>query len=103
MRLWKIVPVAPPHDPRWQDHRIWREVVVRAETAAMARLIAAELERDASNIGVGNETLKSRSAFDDEKLYWVVETEAEAGGADEWDGPPGVVRAEPLERGTAIA
>ena len=44
MRVWRIVPVTPASDPRWQDHRIWREVLVRAESAAMARLLASELE-----------------------------------------------------------
>ena len=92
MRIWKIVPVTPPGDPRWQDHRIWREVIVRAETPAMARLAASAIEwQGQDGVGVGNETLKSRSAFEDEKLYWVMPTEEAAA-----DGPRGVLRAEPL-------
>ena len=95
MRVWKIVPVTPATDPRWQDHRIWREVLVRAETAAMARLLASELETSGRKVGIGNETLKSRSAFDDEKLYWVMEADIDPGdGAGEGRG---VLRAEPLD------
>ena len=99
MHLWKIVPVAPPADPRWQDHRIWREVVVCAESAAMARLLAGEMEREdmerqrgrgESAIGIGNETLDWRSAFVDEKLYWVTEMDGPP-------GTPGVRHAELLE------
>ena len=95
MRLWKIVPVTPPTDPRWQGRRVWSEVLVRAESAAVARLIAGELDREPS-IGVGNETLDSRSGFDDEKLYWVMETDAAAGSQS---GDPGIVAATPLAAG----
>ena len=94
MRVWRIVPVTPASDPRWQDHRIWREVLVRAESAAMARLLASELESGGRAVGVGNETLKSRSAFDDEKLYWVMEADIDPAEAT---GGPGVLSAEPLE------
>lgn len=62
MPFWSIRPIAGPDDPRWLDHRVWAEVVVRAESAAQARLSAAdEIEADT----------EGRSGFDDEKLYWV--------------------------------
>ena len=41
MPLWRIHPVVHPSDSRWQGRPIWAEVIVRAETAAMARVIAA--------------------------------------------------------------
>ena len=27
MALWRLTPVAEAHDGRWQDRRIWREVI----------------------------------------------------------------------------
>lgn len=102
MPVWKIIPVAPPDDPRWQGRRIWREVLVRAETAAMARVVAGAWERDPNSIGVANETLDFRSGFEDEKLYWVVELDPAAAAGD-ITGPPEVLRAEPLELDNAAA
>lgn len=97
MPLWKIVPVTPAEDTRWQGRPIWREVIVRADTAALARVFAdAYARRGADEVGVGNETLDVRTGFDDEKLYWVMEMDpAEAAAAGGADGPPGVLRAEP--------
>ena len=84
MPLWKIVPAASPDDARWLGSVPWREVIVRADTAAMARLLAAELERTTDDEhGVGNESLGFRSAFEDEKLYWVSEIDGAATGPHE--------------------
>lgn len=73
MALWRIRPVADPGDSRWQDHPIYDNVVVRADTAALARLAAARMEM--SRIGTepptGNESPSRFSAFEDEKLYQV--------------------------------
>ena len=63
MPLWRIRPIAEPDDPRWLDHAIWSEVVVRADSAAQARRAAASEDADGAGDG--------RSGFDDEKLYWV--------------------------------
>lgn len=73
MPLWRIEPVADSSDSRWLDHEIWREVVVRASSPAMARLLAADLERrgTAETAPAGNESLSFQSAFEDEKLYRV--------------------------------
>ena len=57
MPLWRIRPVAEPDDPRWLDHAIWSEVVVRADSAAQARRAAAASE-DA------DEPRDGRSGFD---------------------------------------
>ena len=96
MRIWKIIPVATERDPHWQDRRIWREVIVRAETASLARLLAAKLDQDGDSAGMGNETPGTRSGFDDEKLYWVTELDTGAVSPADLNGPPGVLRAEPL-------
>mgnify|MGYP003146333748 CR=1 FL=1 len=94
MPLWKIVPAASLDDPRWLDRRPWREVLVRAQTASMARLTASGLDRPPeADIGVGNETDGFASAFDDEKLYWVTEVDASA------SGPAEIVSATPLGSG----
>lgn len=98
MPLWKIEPVADPDDARWLDHKIWREVIVRAPTAALARLAAARMELDHVTPPAGNEEPSARSAFEDEKLYAVREIEPEgAGGSVENAGRPKVLRAARLE------
>lgn len=73
MALWKIEPVTDADRSRWLDHPIWVEVVVRAPSAALARLLAAEMERDAmiDHASAGNESHSFSSGFDDEKLYRV--------------------------------
>lgn len=71
MPLWYIHPVAHPGDERWQGRKIWKEVLVRAPSAAMARLFACELDRPAQRRRKGNETLCFRSGLEDAKLYWV--------------------------------
>lgn len=92
MPLWKLTPAAVADDPRWQDHEIWSQVIVRAPTASMARVLASELERNPELPQVGNESLDFRSAFEDEKLYWVEQLSdsvaAKFGGED---GPMGIV------------
>lgn len=79
--LWRIRPVADPTDPRWLDHPIWSEVIVRAASAAEARRAAAAAD-DAEPAAEG------RSGFDDEKLYWVRRVdEAEAAAFAGFAGP----------------
>lgn len=69
--MWMIYRVASPEDARWQGRPLWERVVVDARSPAMARLLAAELERPAEGQRMGNESLCFRSGFEDEKLYWV--------------------------------
>lgn len=73
MTLWLITPSAGSEDTRWLDFPIWTEVVVRAPSAARARLLAAQMEAEmtADVPPPGNESLAFRSAFEDEKLYRV--------------------------------
>src|SRR3546814_14732699 len=77
MPLWKIYPVAGLQDPRWEGRCIWKDVVVRAPSAAMARLVAAAMERDLDIRIRGDERLCFRSGFQDEKIYWVSRINAE--------------------------
>lgn len=71
MPTWRLEPKAEPDDPRWLDHAIWREVVVRAPTSGAARLIASRLERDPERPPAGNENPSFQSGFEDDKLYAV--------------------------------
>lgn len=71
MPVWRIHAVAAPNDPRWQGRKIWKDVVVRAPTAAVARLLAADLDRPAETRISHARNLRDWSGFDDEKLYWV--------------------------------
>ena len=71
MPFWRIYPVAHRSDARWQGRKIWKEVVVRASSAAMARVIACELDRPAQPHRKGNESHCFRSGFEDARLYWV--------------------------------
>ena len=87
MALWRLTPVAEAHDGRWQDRRIWREVIVQAGSAAQARLLAAELEADPREPLSGNESPSFRSGFLDEKLYRVDR-------AGDGEGEPAILRAD---------
>ncbi len=71
MPLWRIYPVTSPEDSCWQGRKVWAEVVVRAASPAMARVIACELDRPARPYRIGNETLCFRSGLEDARLYWV--------------------------------
>jgi hypothetical protein len=103
MPIWRLVPAAAANDPRWQGRTIWAEVTVRANSAAEARLQAAELEYDPAAPPVGNESLGFRSGFDDEKLYWIVRLDTEdAHDPTKSSGPPAVlsaIRREPTPAG----
>jgi len=92
MPLWRLVPVADRTDSRWQDRRIRHDVVVRAPSAAMARLLAADAEPHEVPSRVGNEARGSTGGFDDPGLYWVQRLgaeEARAYGGE--DGPMGML------------
>ena len=92
MPLWRFVPIADPNDSHWQDRQIWGDVVVRAPSAAMARVLADAAEERRVRGAVGNETKSFRGGFADANLYWVErlsdgETKTHGGAA----GPDGVV------------
>lgn len=95
--LWRLHAVAHPGDPHWQGRRIWTEVVVRARSAAFARLIASKLEEPPVPGVLGNETHCFRSGFEDEKLYWVRRlSPAEAAPYEKRDKGDAVIMAVPL-------
>lgn len=77
MPLWRIRPVVHPSDSRWQERRVWAEVIVRAPSAAFARLAASKLDEPPKRRRLGNETHCFRSGFEDEKLYWVRQVSSE--------------------------
>ena len=85
MYLWRIVPTARPSDTRWEDHPVYDEVIVRAESAAMARLTAGRsLYRDNVKTQFGEERDPIFiSAFSDEKLYRVMRMEADGSHAQQ--------------------
>ncbi|MBU6473302.1 MAG: hypothetical protein KGQ94_11640 [Alphaproteobacteria bacterium] len=98
MPLWRIYPVAHRSDARWQGRKIWKDVVVCASSAAMARVIALELDRPAQPHRMGNESHCFRSGFEDAKLYWVQRIDQSDSGNSK---PEGVVCAV-LEDGSEI-
>jgi len=91
MQLWKIEPVARADDPRWLNHPRFAHVVVRAETAAEARLLAASGENSGAPAAVGNETHGDVAGLSDEKLYRVAPLPAEERGALTPDGGAAVL------------
>lgn len=95
MILWKITPVADADDPRWLDQPMWSEVVVRAETAGEALMLAGHMQRAAVDDirPIGNETLRFASGFSDEKLYHIRRLDRDDDNAHKADGPAEVVHA----------
>ena len=92
MPLWRFIPVAGEDDSHWQDRRIWEGVVVRAPSAAMARVFAEEAEEQRVRGNVGNETKSYRGGFGDPNLYWVERLSADtAESYDSARGADGIV------------
>jgi hypothetical protein len=87
--FWRLTPTAAPDDPRWLDHALWDEVIVKAPSAAEARLLAGALAAHKPE-RIANESAAGRTGFDDEKLYWVQQIAAPDVPADQ---PEGVIRA----------
>jgi hypothetical protein len=91
LKIYRLVPNAPPDDPQWMDRPPEGEVIVRARTTGDARLLASEAELDFTEIDAlpaeGNSTTMA-SAFRSEKLYTVIE---DFTGRFTPDGPRGVV------------
>jgi len=70
---------------------MWREVIVRAETASEARVIASRMEADETELSPrftsGTQAQDYPSAFYDENLYGVTEIPASATGQFSPEGP----------------
>ena len=90
-RIYKLVPTAAPSDPNWERAGGSGIVLVRADSAGDARLVASEAEPDFLDIdrkpshGVST---RFASAFRDEKLYAVEDCESSGHSPD---GPREVV------------
>lgn len=90
-RIYKLVPAAAAGDPNWERAGGSGIVVVRADSAGDARLVASEAEPDFLDIdrkpshGVST---RFASAFRDEKLYAVEDCESSGHSPD---GPREVV------------
>lgn len=91
LKLYRLVPVAAPDDPNWDNAGNQGEILVRAFSPADARITAAEAELDFTEIdslpAEGNST-RDASAFRNERLYTVIE---ETAASDADGGPRGVV------------
>jgi hypothetical protein len=68
MPLWRIFPVPRDLESAQLGYGRWSEVIVRAETAAQARLLAAAELDDRSRV-TGNESAAGYAGLEDEKLY----------------------------------
>lgn len=103
MTLWRIHPAADPGDSRWQDRRIWAEIIVRADGSALALRAASKFDRPPGSPQQGNESGSLEPGFDDEKLYWVEQLDpAEAARYADAPDRSGVIVARPLRDGAAV-
>ncbi len=79
LRIFRLVPDAPKTDPNWDLAGPAGDVVVRARSAADARIVASEAELDfldtSTKPGDGVST-NFASVFRDEKLYRVIEDDS---------------------------
>ena len=78
LNIYRLVPIAEAHDPRWDNSPYQGEVVVAARTTGDARIVAAERELDFMEIDSApaeGVTTSPASAFRSEKLYTVIEVE----------------------------
>ncbi|MBP5857180.1 hypothetical protein KAJ83_09180 [Marivibrio halodurans] len=92
MALWSIEPVAHGDDTRWLDHTPFKRLVVRADSPAEAREVAAAREElPETRTAVGNETPADAARLRDEKLYRVVPISAMESPANDPDGAPAVL------------
>lgn len=83
LHLYRLVPVAPADDPRWDNSPNHGEVVVAARTSGDARLVAAGRELDFMEVDAApgdDVTTINASAFRDEKLYTVIEIARDVSG-----------------------
>lgn len=94
MPLWRISPAPRDLESARLDYGQWSEVIVRAGTAAEARILASRELGDRSKV-IGNETAAGYSGLEDEKLYHVVRLGKEAEKAYKSDKRcEGVLRAD---------
>lgn len=76
LRIFRLTPTAAPDDPAWLGQEPAGEVIVRARSAADARIVAAEAEVDFLDVAAKpshGATTVMASRFRDDKLYGVRE------------------------------
>lgn len=98
MPVWRIVPAPRDTGSGWLGYERWMEVVVRADSAARARVVAADQLGDRSD-PVGNESAAGYAALEDEKRYHVLRMEDGAVDTERAGGAEGVLSAVQAERG----
>lgn len=104
MAIWRLYPVLVPSDPAWLGRPIWKEVIVRADTAGMARLVASKLEYPKHEGGIGNESHSFNSGLGEETLYRIKRLPPdEAARFDDSPGDSAVLSATLLREGSESA
>ncbi|MFC3161964.1 hypothetical protein [Ciceribacter thiooxidans] len=91
LQIYRLVPLAEPDDPNWQNAPSQGEIVVRARSAGDARIVATEAEPDFPEVHAKpaeDVSTAIGSAFRSDKLYSVVLDES---GRYPPEGPRGVV------------
>jgi hypothetical protein len=76
LNIYRLVPLAAPDDPNWDNAPGYGEVVVAARTTGDARIVAASRELDFMEIDAApaeGVITTHASAFRNEKLYTVIE------------------------------
>lgn len=74
MSVWKLNPVARQNDPHWKAYRYRKALIVHAESPCEARLKATRWYKENFQGGADIKIQQFyRSAFDDAKLYEVIE------------------------------
>lgn len=100
LRIFRLTPTAEPDDPRWGVALNHGTILVRAESPAEARIVAARAETDFLNLpgktgGGHGTTSELASAFRDEKLYSADEDDS---GEFPAEGPKGIVSGQLVRR-----
>lgn len=78
LNVYRLEPVAPPYDARWDLAPSQGAVIVAARTAGDARVVAAGAELDFQEVDAlpaEDVSTRNASAFRDEKAYTVIEVE----------------------------
>ena len=78
LNVYRLVPVAPANDARWNGQPPMGEIIVAARTPGDARIVAAGAELDfmqTQAVPAEDVTTRNASLFRDEKAYTVIAVE----------------------------
>lgn len=95
LNVYRLEPVAPPDDARWDLAPSLRIVIVAARTAGDARIVAAGAELDFQKVDAlpaEDVSTRNASAFRDEKAYTVTELGHGRKGVLEGEVPVDTIR-----------